>query len=119
MFHIQREEPACRGVVSRSKLHAWPAKPTAPCSPHGAQNMSGAQCLVAERESEARPGFSFSRSPSTTSVRRRTNSGRLSPARGRPSDRETLTSRLIDRPIPPAVFRGFPPRHQAVYGLFL
>ena len=39
---------------------------------------------------------------------------------GRPSDRETLTSRLIDRPIRPLFPDGFPLRHSGDrHGLFL
>ena len=39
---------------------------------------------------------------------------------GRPSDRETLTSRLIDLPISTAVPRGLPARHAGDrHGLFL
>ena len=59
---------------------------------------------------EAKPGqdfFPLDRPLPGEGVRRRTHSRRLSQARRAPSDRETLTSRLIDRPIRPLFPEGF------------
>ena len=90
------------GAGSCSKLDAWPAKPTAPCSPHGAKPRCWRPSSPKGKRSPARIYFF----PLTVHYQEKAFAAGRIPGgylkrEGRPSDRETLTSRLIDRPIRP------------------
>ena len=84
-----------------------PARPTARCSPPMARRRC---CAPPSRSKSARPGQDFF--PLTVNYQEKTFAAGKIPGgffkrEGRPSEKETLTSRLIDRPIRPLFVPGF------------
>ena len=89
------------GASSCSKPAASPVRPTAPCSPPGAKPRCSRPSSPPRRP---KPGQDFF--PLTVHYQEKAFAAGRIPGgylkrEGRPSDRETLTSRLIDRPIRP------------------
>ena len=94
-------------VRSSSKPARSPARPTAPCSPPTARPRCSPPSSPRAQE---KPGIDFF--PLTVNYQEKTFAAGKIPGgyfkrEGRPSENETLVSRLIDRPIRPLFAEGF------------
>ena len=103
-----------RPQADASRPAAWPARPTPPCSPSTARRA----CWRPWSPRRApRPGIDFF--PLTVNYQEKTYAAGKIPGgffkrEGRPTEKETLTSRLIDRPIRPLFVDGFKNETQVV-----
>ena len=106
------------GASSCWKPAASPVRPTAPCWPPGAKPPCS---RPSSQPKEAKPGQDFF--PLTVNYQEKAFAAGRIPGgylkrEGRPSDRETLTSRLIDRPIRPLFPDNFRCETQVIATVF-
>ena len=103
-----------RAQADASRQAAWRARPTPRCSPNTARRA----CWRPWSPRRApRPGIDFF--PLTVNYQEKTYAAGKIPGgffkrEGRPTEKETLTSRLIDRPIRPLFVDGFKHETQVV-----
>ena len=103
-----------RAQADASRRAAWLARPTPRCSPSTARRACWRPWSPRRRR---RPGIDFF--PLTVNYQEKTYAAGKIPGgyfkrEGRPTEKETLTSRLIDRPIRPLFVDGFKHETQVV-----
>jgi polyribonucleotide nucleotidyltransferase len=107
MFNIVRKSIEWGTTRSRSKPARSPARPTPPSSPPTARPPSWPRSFTRRRRSPASTSF-----PLTVHYQEKYYAAGKIPGgffkrEARPTEKETLTSRLIDRPIRPLFVEGF------------